>query len=142
MLGFAAVMLGHDTNLLRKLTGRRLPVNQDPLHRVREWSDVARVVGEARQELLAEGKPVFIIGDHYGLVGEISFYLPEAKASGDEGAAGVLPSHPYSRSTNSTSGPATRIAKARMPSSSASWIVTRPKPSRCRRWSWSGSSNR
>ena len=48
---------------------------------MREWSDVARVVGEARQELLAEGKPVFIIADHYGLVGEISFYLPEAKAA-------------------------------------------------------------
>ena len=25
------------------------------------------------------GKPVFIIAEHYGLVGEISFYLPEAK---------------------------------------------------------------
>lgn len=80
-LGFAAVILGHDTDLVQKLTGRRLPVNQDPLHRVREWSGVARVAGEARQELLAEGKPVFIIADHYGLTGEISFYLPEARAA-------------------------------------------------------------
>ena len=48
---------------------------------MRGWSDVARVAGEARQALLAEGKPVFIIADHYGLVGEISFYLPEAKAA-------------------------------------------------------------
>jgi hypothetical protein len=55
-------------------------VNQDPLHRVRVWSDVARVCGEARQELLAEGKPVFIIANHYGLVGLVSFYLPEARA--------------------------------------------------------------
>ena len=31
--------------------------------------------------MLAEGKPVFIIGDHYSLVGEISFYLPEARAT-------------------------------------------------------------
>jgi hypothetical protein len=30
--------------------------------------------------LLAEGKPVFIIADSYQLVGEVSFYLPEAKA--------------------------------------------------------------
>jgi hypothetical protein len=51
------------------------------LHRIREWSEVARVAGEARQELLAEGKPVFIIADHYGLVGVISFYLPEAQAA-------------------------------------------------------------
>jgi hypothetical protein len=51
------------------------------LHRVRGWSEVARVVGEARQELLAEGKPVFIIADHYGLVGVTSFYLPEAKTN-------------------------------------------------------------
>ena len=80
-LGFTAVLVTHDTNLIGKLTGRLLPVNQDPLHRVRGWSDVARVVGEARQELLAEGKPVFIIGDHYGLVGVISFYLPEARTN-------------------------------------------------------------
>src|SRR4029077_10342922 len=35
--------------------------------------------GLAREELVAEGKPVFIITDHYGLAGQISFYLPEAK---------------------------------------------------------------
>jgi membrane-associated phospholipid phosphatase len=78
-LGFVLVVLGHDTNLLTKLTGWRLPVNQDPLHRVREWSEVARVVGDARKDLLAEGKPVFIIADHYGLVGVISLDLPEAR---------------------------------------------------------------
>ena len=78
-LGFVLVLLAHDTNLIEKATGWRLPVNQDPLHRVREWSEVAHVAGIARQKLLADGKPVFIIADHYGLVGEISFYLPEAK---------------------------------------------------------------
>jgi membrane-associated phospholipid phosphatase len=80
-LGFVLAVLGHDTNLLTKATGLRLPVNQDPLHRVREWSEVARVAGEARRDLLAEGKPTFIIASHYGLAGEISFYLPEAKAT-------------------------------------------------------------
>jgi len=73
--------LGHNSDLIAKLTNRRLPVDLDPLRRVRGWTEVARLVGEARQELLAEGKPVFIIGDHYGLVGEISFYLPAAKAA-------------------------------------------------------------
>ena len=29
--------------------------------------------------MLAEGKPVFIIAAHYGLVGEITLYLPEAR---------------------------------------------------------------
>jgi hypothetical protein len=80
-LGLVLVVLGHDTNLLTKATGLRLPVNQDPLHRVREWSEVARVAGEARRDLLAEGKPTFIIVSGYGLTGEISFYLPEAKAA-------------------------------------------------------------
>jgi membrane-associated phospholipid phosphatase len=81
VVGLAAVIVGHNTDLVKKMTGRFLPVNLDPLHRVRGWSDVARMAGEARGELLAEGKPVFIIADHYGLVGQISFYLPEAKAA-------------------------------------------------------------
>jgi membrane-associated phospholipid phosphatase len=102
VLGFAAVLAAHDTDVWRvtqparrviaeflpadkpelidKLTARYLPVNWDPLHRVRVWSEVARVVGEARSELKAEGKPAFIITDHYGLAGLISFYLPEARA--------------------------------------------------------------
>lgn len=79
-LGLVVVVVFHNTELLTKLTGRRLPVNQDPLHRVRGWSEVASIAGKARQVLLGEGKPVFIIGDHYSLVGEISFYLPEARA--------------------------------------------------------------
>ena len=79
--GFTFLIFGHNTDLIQKLTGQYLPVNLDPLHRVRGGSELARVVGEAQQELLAEGKPVFIIADHYGLVGEISFYLPEARAN-------------------------------------------------------------
>ena len=80
VLGSLASTIGHNTELVTKLTGFRLPVNADPLHRVRGWRDIARIAGKARQDLLAEGKPVFIIGDHYSLVGEISFYLPEARA--------------------------------------------------------------
>jgi hypothetical protein len=79
-LGFALVIVIHNTDIIGKLTGHYLPVRFDPVHRVRQWSETARVVGQARQELLAEGKPVFIVADHYGLVGQISFYLPEAKA--------------------------------------------------------------
>jgi hypothetical protein len=57
-----------------------LPVKLDPLHRLRAWEGVAQAAGLAREQLLAEGKPVFIIGDSYQLAGIISFYLPEAKA--------------------------------------------------------------
>jgi 4-amino-4-deoxy-L-arabinose transferase-like glycosyltransferase len=79
-LGFALVILGHNTDLIGRLTGGHLlPVNDDPLHRVRQWRETARVIGEVRKELLAEGKPVFIIAEHYGMVGQTSFYLPEAR---------------------------------------------------------------
>jgi membrane-associated phospholipid phosphatase len=79
VLGFAVVILGHNTNLVQKLTGHYLPVNLDILHRVREWDISARAVGEARRALLEEGKPVFIIADNYGLTGQFTFYLPEAR---------------------------------------------------------------
>ncbi len=78
--GISGVLLLHNTNLLIKLTGRALPVEVDPLRRVRGWAKTARVTGEARERLEAEGRPAFIIGDHYGIVGQLSFYLPEAKA--------------------------------------------------------------
>ncbi len=78
-LGLVMVLMAHNTDLIEKITGRYLPVNYDPLHRVREWKETATVVGQVRDGLLTEGKPVFIIAAHYGLTGEISFYLPEAK---------------------------------------------------------------
>jgi hypothetical protein len=81
VLGFALVIVGHNTNLIAKVTGRYLPVKLDPLHRVREWDTTARVVDQARQRLLSEGKPVFIIAAHYGMAAQLSFHLPEARAS-------------------------------------------------------------
>ena len=79
MLGFTMVLFGHNTNLIEKLTGKYLTVNLDILHRVREWDTSAEVIGTARRALLEEGKPVFIIADDYGLAGQFSFYLPEAR---------------------------------------------------------------
>ncbi|MEO5803612.1 MAG: hypothetical protein ABIR24_08775, partial [Verrucomicrobiota bacterium] len=69
----------HDTDLSGKLFKRTLPAQIDPLRRVRIWSETAKAVEEAREKLATEGKPVFIIGDHYGVTSELSFYLPEAK---------------------------------------------------------------
>jgi hypothetical protein len=48
--------------------------------------ETADAVKTVRQKLLAEGKPVFIIGSHYEITGELSFHLPEARAG--------LPDHP------------------------------------------------
>ncbi len=78
-IGYILVILMHDTNLITKITGRSLPAAIDPLRRVRAWSETARVVGEERKRLLGEGKPVFLIGSHYGITGQMSFYLPEAR---------------------------------------------------------------
>jgi hypothetical protein len=46
---------------------------------VRGWRETSGVIEAARQKLLLEGRPVFIIHDHYGMAGLTSFYLPEAK---------------------------------------------------------------
>jgi 4-amino-4-deoxy-L-arabinose transferase-like glycosyltransferase/membrane-associated phospholipid phosphatase len=77
-IGCFAVVLLHDTNLTRKIMGRTLPPAVDPLRRVRGWAETARVVGSVRDELASE-TPTFIIADHYGLAGELSFYLPPAR---------------------------------------------------------------
>jgi hypothetical protein len=78
--GVVAVTLLHDTNLIGKITGNPFPPKPDPLTRVRAYGEMARIVGGARNQLLAEGKPVFIIGSHYGITSLVTFYLPEAKA--------------------------------------------------------------
>ena len=73
------IMLFPET--LSKAAGRQLSARLDPLRRIRAWSDTARLIADARRQLLAEGKPVFIIADHYGITGQFSFYIPEAKAA-------------------------------------------------------------
>lgn len=77
--GLAAVILLHDTDLIGGIVGHPLPGDMDPLRRVRGYQASANHVESARQNLLHEGKPAFIICDHYGLTGLISFYLPAAR---------------------------------------------------------------
>jgi 4-amino-4-deoxy-L-arabinose transferase-like glycosyltransferase len=86
IVGGLGVVLMRDTNLITQLTGYRLPPPMDPTSRVRGWTETARMVEAARQKLLAEGKPVFIIGGHYGITAEVTFYDPEAHAG--------VPDHP------------------------------------------------
>jgi hypothetical protein len=80
LLGFMVVVLIHETDLTYRVARVQLPARFDPLHRVRGISEIAKATGQARRELAAEGKETFIIASHYGLTGQISFYLPEARA--------------------------------------------------------------
>jgi membrane-associated phospholipid phosphatase len=82
-VGLFIVVVMHDTDLVKKISSKPLPISVDPLRRVRGWSDLANAVSVARTNLLTEGKDVFVIAAHYGIVGQISFYLPEAKAAID-----------------------------------------------------------
>jgi hypothetical protein len=79
-LGVFAVVMAHDTQLLGKLVHRKLPTSVDPLHRVHGWKEMAEIVGDTRQKIETEGKPVFILCEHYGFTSQLTFYLPEAKS--------------------------------------------------------------
>ena len=81
VIGLLAVVLLHQTDLIGRIAGRPLPGDVDPLRRVRGYQETAEYVEQARAKLLEEGKPVFILCDHYGLTGLFSFYLPEARAA-------------------------------------------------------------
>ena len=87
-LGLPMVVFTHDTNLLRKVIGRNVVRNfieksfldeHDPMRRVRGWKQMALEVDAERQQLAKEGRPVFIVGGHYGMTSLLNFYLPEAR---------------------------------------------------------------
>jgi 4-amino-4-deoxy-L-arabinose transferase-like glycosyltransferase/membrane-associated phospholipid phosphatase len=80
-LGCAAVILMYQSNFIGKITGQSLPGEMDPARRVRAWKPTAVLVEAQREKLAAEGKPAFIIGDHYGITGLCTFYSPPARAA-------------------------------------------------------------
>jgi 4-amino-4-deoxy-L-arabinose transferase-like glycosyltransferase len=80
-LGLTIVALVHNTGLIGKIVGHPLPGDMDPLRRVRGYKESAAFVEQAREKLLKEGKPAFIICGHYGITGLFTFYLPEARAA-------------------------------------------------------------
>lgn len=79
-IGALVVVLMHHPNIVTKVTHLQVPPRFNPLRRVQGWKETAQMVDEARKHLLSEGKPVFIIGDHYGITSQFTFYIPEAKA--------------------------------------------------------------
>jgi hypothetical protein len=81
LVGLAMVVPLHESNWFAKVIGRPLPPKLDPLRRVRHWSETARVVEAEKAKLATEGRPVFLIGSHYGITGQMSFYLPEARSA-------------------------------------------------------------
>ena len=80
-IGVVVAIFLTDTGVVKFVTRHPLPIYLDPLRRIRGWHETARIVGEARQNLLKEGKPVFIICPDYASTSEVSFYLPEAQAA-------------------------------------------------------------
>ena len=52
VFGFAAVVFMHATELTKPLTGSFLPAKIDPLHQVRSWDEIARMLEEERQKII------------------------------------------------------------------------------------------
>jgi hypothetical protein len=131
-IGTVAVIICHDTGLIHKVIGLRLPPKLDPLRRVDGWKETAQAVGRARAGLLAEGREVLIIGSHYGLTGQISFYLPDARRG--------LPEQPlvYYRSSDR---PRNQFYfwpgyRGRHTGANAIYVDEAPLPSLKRGWFW------
>jgi 4-amino-4-deoxy-L-arabinose transferase-like glycosyltransferase/membrane-associated phospholipid phosphatase len=78
-LGFAMLPFLFNPDLTWKLARVRVPVEMNPLRRVRGFEGIAEQIGRARRELLAEGREVFIFTPHYGPASQMTFYLPEAR---------------------------------------------------------------
>lgn len=81
IFGLAAFVVLCETRFVRKLTGQPLPVQLDPLHRVRGWRALTEEVMTQRQRLLGGGRPVFVIADHYSETSQFTFYDEEARAA-------------------------------------------------------------
>ena len=80
-LGFLIVAILHQPNYIGKIAGQSLPGIYDPLRRVRAWQSTAALVEGEREKLEAEGKPAFIIAEHYGMTSQLTFYSPPARAA-------------------------------------------------------------
>lgn len=81
LLGAMMVLVMHVPQLLP------LPAAHDPHNRVRGWHETAALIEQQRARLeQSSGASAFIIGDHYGIVGELSFYHGVARHRVQTGA--------------------------------------------------------
>lgn len=78
--GIFAVVMAHDPPLIDKLIHRQLPARADVMRRVSGWKETAQIVAQLRANSGRGANLPFIICDHYGITGLLSFYMPEAKS--------------------------------------------------------------
>ncbi len=78
LLGIVFSVFMHDSSLIGRIVGNRIPGDKDPAHRVRGWRETALLVEAERARL---GTNAFILADHYGTTGLFSFYSPPARAA-------------------------------------------------------------
>ena len=78
LLGIAASVFMHSTDLLGRLAANKLPGDADPSHRMRGWRETALLVESERARFDTNA---FIIADHYGTTGLYSFYSPAARTA-------------------------------------------------------------
>ena len=78
--GFLIAAFMYDSKLIGKIAGQPLPGEKDMSRRWNAWKQSAELVESEREKLQREGKPAFIICNHYGITGLYSFYSPQAKA--------------------------------------------------------------
>ena len=81
ILGLPVVALMHDTDLIGKIAGHAVAGRCGPAAPGARLPESAAAVEQAREKLLSEGKPAFIICGHYGITGLFTFYLPEARTA-------------------------------------------------------------
>jgi membrane-associated phospholipid phosphatase len=80
-LGFLVAAFMYDSKLVGRIAGQPLPGEKDLTRRVNAWKQSAALVETEREKLQQEGKPAFILCNHYGISGLYTFYLPQAKAT-------------------------------------------------------------
>jgi membrane-associated phospholipid phosphatase len=78
LLGLIANVFLHDTGLIGKIAGHKLPGDKDPAHRLFGWRETAQLVEAERAKFDTNA---FIIADHYGTTGLYSFYSAPARAA-------------------------------------------------------------
>jgi hypothetical protein len=78
---------------------------------VRNWSETRESHWCQRTKLAVEGRPVFIIADHYGMAAQLSFYIPECKAAVQRERRLFTPKRKRSRAASFIFGLVTRGAR-------------------------------
>ena len=80
VLGIVVSVFMHDSDLIGRLVGNKLPPEADISHRARGWRETAQLV---EAERLKFNTNAFIIADHYSTTGFYSFYSAPARAAAE-----------------------------------------------------------